>query len=93
MLCDQQKHIIKTCIPVPVAQVNGQLQPDQWKDRKMWRSVVDSHRIVVSTPQVLLDALRHGYLNLANDISLLVFDEAHHAVDDHPYNRIMVSGG
>ncbi|TFL02067.1 hypothetical protein BDV98DRAFT_566611 [Pterulicium gracile] len=89
MLCDQQKHIIKTCIPVPVAQVNGQLQPDQWKDRKMWRSVVDSHRIVVSTPQVLLDALRHGYLNLANDISLLVFDEAHHAVDDHPYNRIM----
>jgi endoribonuclease Dicer len=90
MLCDQQKHAIATCLPVPVAKVNGQLQPDQWKDRKMWRSVISSHRIVVSTPQVLLDALRHGYISLASDISLLIFDEAHHAVDDHPYNRIMV---
>jgi endoribonuclease Dicer len=45
-------------------------------------------RIMVSTPQVFLDALRHGYISLGRDISLLVFDEAHHAVD-HPYNCIM----
>lgn len=45
---------------------------------------------MVSTPQVFLDALRHGYISLGRDISLLVFDEAHHAVDNHPYNRIMV---
>lgn len=44
---------------------------------------------MVSTPQVLLDALRHGFINLGRDISLLVFDEAHHAVDNDPYNRIM----
>lgn len=44
---------------------------------------------MVSTPQVFLDALRHGYLVLGRDICLLVFDEAHHAVDNHPYNRIM----
>lgn len=44
---------------------------------------------MVTTPQVLLDALRHGYIILGRDISLLVFDEAHHAVDNHPYNRIM----
>lgn len=45
---------------------------------------------MISTPQVFLDALRHGYISLGRDISLLVFDEAHHAVDNHPYNRIMV---
>lgn len=45
---------------------------------------------MVSTPQVFLDALRHGYISLGRDISLLVFDEAHHAVDNHPYNRIMM---
>jgi len=51
--------------------------------------VLQTHRIMVTTPQVLLDALRHGYIILGRDISLLVFDEAHHAVDNHPYNRIM----
>jgi endoribonuclease Dicer len=44
---------------------------------------------VVSTPQVLLDALHHAYIVLGRDIGLLIFDEAHHAVDNYPYNRIM----
>ena len=39
--------------------------------------------------QVFLDALRHGYISLGRDISLLTFDEANHAIDNHPYNRIM----
>jgi endoribonuclease Dicer len=44
---------------------------------------------VVSTPQVLLDALRHSYISLGRDISLIVFDEAHHAIENHPYKLIM----
>lgn len=51
--------------------------------------MVHDHRVVVSTPQVLLDALSHGYLNLGRDIGLLVFDEAHHARLKHPYRLIM----
>jgi endoribonuclease Dicer len=39
--------------------------------------------------QVLLDALHHGYVNMGIHIGLIVFDEAHHVADKHPYNLIM----
>ena len=88
-LCEQQRNVIQTAIPVSVGLISGALEPDQWKNAELWANVLLTHRIMVSTPQVLLDALRHGYIILGRDISLLIFDEAHHAVDNHPYNRIM----
>ena len=88
-LCRQQRQVIATALPVSVGLISGADEPDQWKDVRLWRTVLSTHRIVVSTPQILLDALRHGYIDLGRDISLLVFDEAHHAVDNHPCNQIM----
>ncbi|KAJ7030465.1 hypothetical protein C8F04DRAFT_1113753 [Mycena alexandri] len=88
-LCEQQQAVIKAAIPVSVGLISGALEPEQWKDRNLWRSALSTHRIMVTTPQVLLDALHHAYVNMGTDIGLLVFDEAHHAVDKHPYNEIM----
>lgn len=88
-LCEQQSTVISQAIPVSVGLISGALEPNQWKDPGLWRGVLERHRIMVTTPQVLLDALRHGYVHLGKDIGLLVFDEAHHAVDNHPYNSIM----
>ena len=88
-LCAQQFSVLKSHIPVSVGLVSGANEPDQWKSHALWERVLQTHRVMVSTPQVLLDALRHGYIVLGRDISLLIFDEAHHAVDNHPYNRIM----
>lgn len=88
-LCEQQRRVIHGYLGLPVGIISGALQPDQWKDKKLWRDVLDTHRIIISTPQVLLDALRHGYIRLGSDIGLLVFDEAHHADKKHPYNMIM----
>jgi dsRNA-specific ribonuclease/ERCC4-related helicase len=44
--------------------------------------------LIVSTPQVLLEGLQLGFVQLRR-ISLLVIDEAHHCVADHPSNRTM----
>ncbi|GJE88808.1 Dicer-like protein 2 [Phanerochaete sordida] len=88
-LIEQQRSVIAAAIPVPVGLISGASAPDQWKNAELWSSILAQHRIVVSTPQILLDALRHGYINLGRDVSLLVFDEAHHAMSKHPYNEIM----
>ncbi|KAI8994244.1 P-loop containing nucleoside triphosphate hydrolase protein [Trametes punicea] len=88
-LVEQQFEVIKTAIPVSVGLVSGASEPNQWKDASLWRTILASHRIMVTTPQVLLDALHHGYIDLGADVGLLVFDEAHHATGKHPYNMIM----
>lgn len=40
------------------------------------------------TCYVALNVLKNGYLSLS-DINLLVFDECHLAILDHPYREIM----
>jgi superfamily II DNA or RNA helicase len=88
-LARQQQAAIAAHLPVSVGLISGANEPDQWRDRELWRRVLNTHRIVVSTHDVLLNALRHGYVNLGADVGLLVFDEAHHAADKHPYNIMM----
>ncbi|KAJ3808003.1 hypothetical protein F5876DRAFT_46960 [Lentinula aff. lateritia] len=87
-LCEQQCNVMKGALHVSVGLITGALAPDQWKDANLWKAVLNTHQVMVSTPQILLDALRHGYI-IMGDIGLIIFDEAHHAVNDDPYNRIM----
>ncbi|KAI1794925.1 P-loop containing nucleoside triphosphate hydrolase protein [Ganoderma leucocontextum] len=88
-LVEQQFEVIKSAIPVSVGYVSGSSEPNQWKDARLWRGILERHRIMVTTPQVLLDALHHGYVDMGSDIGLLVYDEAHHAIGKHPYSMIM----
>lgn len=60
---------------------------DKWTDQKLWDATLKDVHVVVATPAVLLDALTHAFVTISN-ISLLVFDEAHHATKNHPMNSI-----
>ncbi len=44
--------------------------------------------VVFLTPQKLINTLQKTCLKIS-DFDLIVFDEAHHTADDHPYNKIM----
>jgi len=68
--------------------LTGMDNVDFWSTQEVWDAVLCNIDVVVSTPQVLLDALTHGFVNLQN-LSLLVFDEAHHCVAAHPFNQVM----
>jgi len=60
--------------------VTGQASPGD-------RSAAWSRRLIVSTPQVFVNDLISGKVDLAS-ISLIVFDEAHRAVGDYSYTFI-----
>ena len=71
---------MKAEIPaVQVKLLQGNDGVEKWKDQKIWDCVLKNVRIVVSTPQVLLEALSHGFVRLAT-LSLLIFDEGNNSI-------------
>ncbi|KAH0543885.1 hypothetical protein FGG08_001786 [Glutinoglossum americanum] len=88
-LCQQQHDVIRSQMPaIEVRFLSGADNVDRWRDQSIWDAVLKNVRVVVSTHQVLYDALMHGFVQLGK-LALLVFDEAHHCVESHPANRIM----
>ncbi|KAK4705810.1 endoribonuclease Dicer, partial [Phenoliferia sp. Uapishka_3] len=57
-------------------------------EREVWEEEFERADVVVCTPQIWLDCLNHRYWEIGR-VSLLVFDESHHADKNHPYNAIM----
>uniref|UniRef100_A0A915DBY6 RNA helicase n=1 Tax=Ditylenchus dipsaci TaxID=166011 RepID=A0A915DBY6_9BILA len=64
------------------------------------RQVIDIASVVVVTPQIIVNMLdakpERGYEDVFEEFkltrfSMIIFDEAHHANDQHPYNVIMQS--
>lgn len=82
----------------------GSNKVDSWSG-STWEVALVNVKIVITTPQVLLDALIHGYVRISS-LALLIFDEgnkvvlyfevssanetsAHHCDKKHAYSRIM----
>ncbi|KAK3650368.1 Dicer-like protein 2 [Elasticomyces elasticus] len=91
-LCRQQLDVLRQNLPAyATLSLTGQDGVDNWSQQHLWDAVLANIRIVVGTPAVLKDALGHGFLRMSR-IALLVFDEAHHCIKNHPMNAIMKNG-
>ncbi|KAJ5185130.1 hypothetical protein N7472_009970 [Penicillium cf. griseofulvum] len=74
-LCEQQVDVLRTHLPYSRPRsFTGKDQVDHWGEKAVWDAALFGVRIAVSTHQVLLDALTHGYTKI-DQFSLLVFDE------------------
>ncbi|KAG8999977.1 Dicer-like protein 1 [Tulasnella sp. JGI-2019a] len=67
----------------------GGMDVDLW-DREKWLKELQEHDVLIMTPAILVRLLMHGYVTMPQ-ISLIIFDEAHHARGKHPYADIMRS--
>lgn len=80
-LCEQHVQTFKKHLEVPEEKIvlfTGSIAPK--KREEMWKDA----QIIVSTPQGLENDCINNRIQL-KDISLLIFDEAHHATGDYSY--------
>ncbi|XP_004982513.1 endoribonuclease Dicer homolog 2a isoform X1 [Setaria italica] len=87
VLVGQQARVIEHHTDLRVEQFYGEMGVDYW-NADTWRRAVDGAEVLVMTPQILLDNLRHCFFRL-RDIALLIFDECHHAHGNSPYANIL----
>lgn len=74
-LCEQQFKVITRQIPsVQVKLLTGDDGVDSWSSEGIWAEFLFNVRIVVSTYQILYDALSHAFVKL-DSLALIVFDE------------------
>ncbi|CAN1236287.1 Endoribonuclease Dicer homolog 2 [Linum grandiflorum] len=87
VLVRQQAAVVQTHTDLKVGMYWGEMGVDFW-DGVIWKQETEKHEVLVMTPQILLNSLRHGFLKL-EFIKVLIFDECHHTSGNHPYACIM----
>ncbi|KAH6614300.1 hypothetical protein C7974DRAFT_368601 [Boeremia exigua] len=83
----QQANVLKCGLDQGVEPVCGAMGARLW-DSSTWIAYFAKNMVIVCTAEVLSQCLMHSFITIAQ-INLLIFDEAHHAKDNHPYARIM----
>ncbi|KAJ0183244.1 hypothetical protein K1T71_001220 [Dendrolimus kikuchii] len=83
----QQKKTIENYVHAAIGAYSSEDRVDYW-DLNKWNEELSKHEIFVMTSQILADMFTHAYIRV-EDINLLIFDECHHAVDDHPMHQVM----
>ncbi|XP_076220926.1 endoribonuclease Dcr-2 isoform X2 [Nomia melanderi] len=83
----QQAEYIARLTGLSCTGISGDMGVDFWKENQ-WNEQLKNHHVLVMTCQILLNGLNHGFMFL-NKINLLILDECHRAVNNHPMRLIM----
>ncbi|KAK7246158.1 hypothetical protein RIF29_41018 [Crotalaria pallida] len=87
VLVSQQAEAVKTLTDLKVGMYWGEMGVDFW-DAEVWKNETEKYEVLVMTPAILLNSLRHSFLKF-NMIKVLIMDECHHARGRDPYACIM----
>ncbi|RDW82110.1 p-loop containing nucleoside triphosphate hydrolase-27 [Coleophoma cylindrospora] len=88
-LCNQQyEYFQKHITSIPIKLLSGNDGIDRWTEQSHWDTVLRNVKLLVTTYQVLLDALAHAFVQVES-LALIIFDEAHNCVRKHPGAQIM----
>ncbi|XP_077095373.1 endoribonuclease Dicer [Siphateles boraxobius] len=82
----QQASTVRTHSDLQVADYMSE-EMTSWPE-EMWNRKIMGNQVLVMTCHIFLHVLKNGVLPLSK-INLLVFDECHLAITDHPYQEIM----
>ncbi|KAG5314150.1 DICER Endoribonuclease, partial [Acromyrmex insinuator] len=86
-LVEQQSTYIKRHTDLRCKGYSGDMMVDFWMEEE-WITEIEEHEVLVMTSQIFLNLLIHRYIIL-DRINLIVFDECHRAVANHPMRQIM----
>ncbi|KAK6479012.1 endoribonuclease Dicer-like [Huso huso] len=83
----QQAATVETHSDLLVGEYTSVEMTNTWTEEE-WNHEITEKQVLVMTCHIFLHVLKKGYLHLSK-INLLVFDECHLAITDHPYREIM----
>nr|UJZ92585.1 dicer-2 [Scaphoideus titanus] len=87
-LVHQQKQQIKRTVSFDVQGYSGDMGVDHWC-KSVWDKELNEFKILVMTSQIFLNMLLSNIITL-KDVAVIVFDECHHGVENHPMRQIMM---
>nr|AXY97465.1 Dicer-like 2 [Populus tomentosa] len=87
VLVRQQAGAVEMHTDLKVGMYWGEMGVDFW-NAATWKKEIEKHEVLVMTPQILLNGLRHSFFKL-DLIKVMIVDECHHTRGKHPYASIM----
>ncbi|KAF2682135.1 hypothetical protein K458DRAFT_342502 [Lentithecium fluviatile CBS 122367] len=83
----QQANVLRCGLDQKVEGICGAMGASLWQ-KPTWDGFFQKNMVIVCTAAVLHQCMMHSFIDMAR-VSILIFDEAHHAKSNHPYALIM----